>query len=114
MPPGLLATRIYIDLVGLSEDEGREKLIEALKERGKPESSPAFPGSKTDEPETPPAAATRKAFPGQASTAVEVWREKLEFLQAQEPLLTAPDQKFTLTKQIEEAQRKIEELDGNP
>jgi hypothetical protein len=109
-PQGLLATRIYIDLVGLSEDEARKQLIESLQPRGKPDTSPAFPGSKAGEPETPPATTTRRAFPGQASTAVEVWREKLEFLQAQEPLLTAADQKFALKKQIEEAEQKIREL----
>lgn len=113
-PDGLLATRIYIDLVGLSVDEAREKLIDSLKERGKPATSPVFPGtpaepsaeSKTEHPKT--------SFPGKASSAVEVWQEKLEFLRAQEPLAVGADQKFALKKHIEEAQQKIRELGGNP
>jgi hypothetical protein len=37
------------------------------------------------------------------------WRERLEFLQLQEPLAVSADEKFRLTKQIEEAKRKIAE-----
>ena len=43
-PTGLLATCIYADLVGLAQDEARTTLLNALRERGKPDTSPAFPG----------------------------------------------------------------------
>ena len=110
-PQGLLASRIYVDLVGLSEEEGRKTLIDALKERAKPATSPKFPG-REQQTETAAVAGSPKQkrdFPGIESTALDVWREKLEFLQAQEPSLTAPDQKFAIRKQIEEAERRIEE-----
>lgn len=112
-PDGLLATRIYVDLVGLSADEAREKLMEELKDRGKPASSPPFPGSGRQPPAAPAnVSAPPRSFPGSASGAVDVWREKLEFLRMQEPLIVAADQKFALKKQIEEAERKIRELGG--
>lgn len=45
-PEGFLRSIIYIDLVGLGEDAGREKLLEGVKQdRTKPVRAPAFPGS---------------------------------------------------------------------
>ena len=54
-------------------------------------------------------------FPGQGSSssgssALEIWREKLDFLQRQEAITADAAQKFALKKQIEEAQAKIAEL----
>jgi serine/threonine protein kinase len=43
-PEGLLMTRIYADLVGLSEEESREELLKSLEERAKPVMQPSFPG----------------------------------------------------------------------
>ncbi len=45
-------------------------------------------------------------------SALKVWREKLEFLLTQEASATAPDQKFEIKKQIEEARQKINELES--
>jgi len=43
---GLLRSRVYIDLVGVSEAEATEKLLAALKQgRAKPTVAPLFPGS---------------------------------------------------------------------
>jgi hypothetical protein len=56
-PPALLATRTYIDLVGLGQVEARNVLLAGLKESGRPEDEPAFPAS-----EAPDEAAPR--FPG--------------------------------------------------
>ncbi len=111
---GLLATRIYIDLVGLSEDHARQRLLDSLKERGKPDESPPFPepAMPREEPRENPAPSTNATFPGKESSAIAVWREKLEFLQAQEPLAVGAEQKFALKKQIEEAEQKIIELGG--
>ena len=113
-PDGLLAPRIYVDLVGLAEADARDKLLDELKDRGKPATSPAFPGSAHAQSATPVTVHAPSSFPGRASSAVEVWQEKLEFLRVQEPLAAAADQKFALKKQIEEAMEKIRELRGNP
>jgi len=57
-PPGMLATQIYAELVGLSEDAARTALLGALEERAKPEQSPPFPGVTTT--------TTSPPFPGNA------------------------------------------------
>lgn len=45
-PTGLLATIVYIDLVGVStRDEARTRLLDGLKERVKPESEPGLPAA---------------------------------------------------------------------
>jgi len=41
---------------------------------------------------------------------IELWQEKLSFLQEQEAITADPAQKFALKKQIEEAKAKIKEL----
>jgi hypothetical protein len=44
-PPGLLRTRVYVDLVGLGAAGAREALLAAArKSRGKPSDEPEFPG----------------------------------------------------------------------
>ena len=44
-PPGLLKTRVYIDLVGMDEREARDRLLTAAGgARGKPADAPVFPG----------------------------------------------------------------------
>ena len=45
-PKGLLASVIYIDLLGQSEVAAREAILEGLKERAKPDEAPAFPGTR--------------------------------------------------------------------
>jgi DNA polymerase III delta prime subunit len=47
-PTGMLATMIYVDMVGLDEATAQLKILDALKERAKPEWKPAFPGSPLD------------------------------------------------------------------
>jgi tetratricopeptide (TPR) repeat protein len=44
--------------------------------------------------------------------AIKQWREKLEFLQAEEAKVVDPDQKFRLCKLIEEAKARLAELRG--
>jgi hypothetical protein len=44
-PPGLLQTRVYIDLVGLSRQRARARLLEGIRPAGRPEREPPFPGS---------------------------------------------------------------------
>ena len=48
------------------------------------------------------------------STAISIWKEKLEFFRMQEAVVSDPAQKFTLKKNIEEAETKIRELGGQP
>ncbi|MEO1527620.1 MAG: hypothetical protein AAFX06_19495 [Planctomycetota bacterium] len=43
-------------------------------------------------------------------SALVAWREKLEYLQSQEPLTSDPEQKFVIKKKIEEASRMVAEL----
>jgi tetratricopeptide (TPR) repeat protein len=49
--------------------------------------------------------------PKPESAAVKTWKEKLAYFQEQESITADPDQKFRLTKLIEEAQQKIRELE---
>lgn len=114
-PTGLLTTRIYCDLVGLSEDDARDKLIDAVDEnRAKPESSPPFPAPRSG-PQKPALSekTSKTSFPGQASAAVDVWLEKLEFLRIQEALNSDPGQKWSLENLVKEAENKIRELGGD-
>ena len=129
-PGGILKALIYADLVGLSEEEARTVVLEALKPRLKPDTRPAFPGDLSDsilsgsalgEPDLGDIdlsdsgrarGSKPRRFPGQASSAVAVWREKIDFLRLQEPVIVDAGQKFALMKQIEEAERKIRELGG--
>jgi len=43
-PTGMLATIIYIDLVGLDEEDAEHALVDGLKPSGKPMERPLFPG----------------------------------------------------------------------
>ncbi|HYB00996.1 MAG TPA: toll/interleukin-1 receptor domain-containing protein, partial [Ktedonobacteraceae bacterium] len=42
---GLLGPIVYIDLVDLQEEAAREALLAGVRERGKPETAPSFPGN---------------------------------------------------------------------
>lgn len=48
----------------------------------------------------------------QQSAAMSIWKEKLGYLREQEAFVSDPAQKFTLKKNIEEAETKIRELGG--
>ena len=45
---------------------------------------------------------------------IDIWRRRLDFLQGKEAIISDPAQQFTLQEQIQEAQRKIAELDAAP
>ncbi len=57
-----------------------------------------------------PKASVASATP--VGSALQTWREKLDFLRQQEAVVADPAQKFALSKQIEEATQKIQELGG--
>jgi hypothetical protein len=60
---------------------------------------------------TPPSKSSFLPPPGatKPSAALAIWKEKLEFLHLQEAIISDPAQKFTIKKQIEEAEAKIRE-----
>ena len=53
-PSGLLAPIIYVDLNGMSQERASQVLLDALESRGKPDTAPAFPGSRTTAQSDPP------------------------------------------------------------
>ncbi|HRW06472.1 MAG TPA: toll/interleukin-1 receptor domain-containing protein, partial [Caldilineaceae bacterium] len=66
-PTGLLASVIYVDLVGRSVEEAQQMLLDALNDRAKPAQAPAFPGGGTPTDTTPravPPAPTASAGAG--------------------------------------------------
>jgi hypothetical protein len=61
-PTGLLKSIIYVDLVGLPEEDARTALLGAFNTRNKPTSVPAFPGASTTK--TPSETLTSPVYPG--------------------------------------------------
>jgi len=59
-PTGMLGQRVYVDLVGKGEAEAEQLVLDALKDRVKPESRPTFPGSTPTEERVIP---NKVAFP---------------------------------------------------
>ncbi len=43
-PEGMLRPLVYVDLVGVSQVEAKQRILEMVKERVKPDTEPAFPG----------------------------------------------------------------------
>jgi hypothetical protein len=65
--PRLLRTRIYVDLVGLTEEDARLAVIKAADEsRGRPLSRPSFPGSEHKRSDVNRVARYAKPYPGVA------------------------------------------------
>ena len=58
-PTGMLAPIIYVDLLGLPQDDARAVLLGAFSERAKPSSMPAFPGA-----QSPDVSAAQPVYPG--------------------------------------------------
>jgi len=63
-------------------------------------------GAPPPEPEPTPSTAPA---PPNADTATAIWQEKLDYLRAQEAICSDPAQRFSLKKQIEEAEAKLRE-----
>ncbi len=49
-----------------------------------------------------------------SKSALQIWRERWEFLQRERAIASAPDLKFQLEQQIEECQQAIKQLEQNP
>jgi TIR domain len=69
---GLLASIVYLDLVGLPENDARANLLGAFNIRNKPAAAPAFPGV-----QGPLVSATEPAYPGTAKVTSEPVAEAL-------------------------------------
>lgn len=65
-PEGLLAQIVYVDLVGVPEAEAKQRLLDGLKERAKPDQPPSFPGTAT--PKAERVEPDPVAFPGTEAT----------------------------------------------
>jgi hypothetical protein len=63
-PRGLLKTRVYLDLVGLSRQAARGRLLEGIKPPVRPHLEPPFPGG---QPSQPPVTGQEPRFPGLGS-----------------------------------------------
>jgi hypothetical protein len=63
---GILAPIVYLDLIGLPEEDAGTALLGAFSARNKPASAPAFPGTRTPLP--PGASPTQPTFPGAPET----------------------------------------------
>ena len=61
-PAGLLAQIVYVDLVGVPEFEAKQRLLNGLKERARPDEKPSFPGAVT--PKSERVEPEPVAFPG--------------------------------------------------
>jgi TIR domain len=59
---GILAPIVYLDLVGLPENDARTALLGAFSGRNKPASAPTFPGTRT--PRALGLSSTQPAYPG--------------------------------------------------
>ena len=112
--PGLFSTDGYIWIGG---NRSPEDVAELILERWQFESNAApLPGTVP----APEPAASRAPLDDaltaltSLSPAVEIWRQKLKFLQAQEAITTDPGQRFQVRMQIEECQQKIRTLGGQP
>jgi hypothetical protein len=79
-PEGMLRPIVYIDLVGLSETEAKQALLEGLKPSGRPDQKPAFPSSEAaGEPTVaPPIATEPKPFPSALSRVQQVKERSLQ------------------------------------
>lgn len=80
MPEGMLRSLVYVDLVGRSEADAKQTLLDALRERAKPEQKPTFPA--TSVAEAVPAAerviAAPKAFPNALSRVQQIKEKNLQ------------------------------------
>jgi hypothetical protein len=97
------------DIFPVVSDRPAEDIAHLIAERYHQLRPPAAVAPTTNEGPTP-APVPPPAPP--TSPALALWREKLGFLQAEEATVVDPDQKFRLSKLIEEAKAKIREHGG--
>jgi hypothetical protein len=91
-PQGLLKALIYVDLIGLGEEDARSAVLGAFSERPKPSAMPRFPGSKK-------AATQPVPFPGSVSASV-LAPALLEGRPERRGPSLAPDERFALVGKL--------------
>ena len=114
--PGWPAVNFGIRLRGRAPQQIADIIVQALAMRNPHAANAATTTSPSTVSQTAPQfqpASTRSSLTAIASSALAIWREKLDYLQQQEAIESNPATKFTIKKQIEEAERKIRELDLN-
>lgn len=84
-PSGMLRPLVYVDLVGVAETEAKQRLLDAMKERVKPEKKPDFPTDieSVEQPVTQPTAFPRTAASSKPSALVKLNEKKIQNLEKQ-------------------------------
>ena len=124
-PPGLLGQIVHIDLVGLDEQQARERLLDGTRERLKPSEPPVFPGTghageaapsfpgEHEQTQTPAAAGPAPSTPGPAT-----WVKIDDVITAVEELDDASETITLKGRLDEETLRRLDALrqrgSGNP
>jgi len=124
-PPGLLGQIVHIDLVGLDEQQARERLLDGTRERLKPSEPPVFPGTghageaapsfpgEHEQTQTPAAAGPAPSTPGPAT-----WVKIDDVITAVEELDDASETITLKGRLDEETLRRLDALRqrgfGNP
>lgn len=79
-PEGMLRPIVYVDLVGLTEVEAKQTLLNSLRQRAKPEQAPAFPkpGVPASPTITERVIEAPKAFPSALSRVQQIKEKSLQ------------------------------------
>jgi polyhydroxyalkanoate synthesis regulator phasin len=78
-PEGMLRAIVYVDLVGLSEPDAKQTLLDSLRPRVKPEQKPTFPVAEVSEETTTVQEITEpKAFPSALSRVQQIKEKSLQ------------------------------------
>jgi TIR domain len=94
-PPGLLKTRVYVDLVDKDAAGARGALLAAARRgRGKPTTEPEFPGGRGRSPAT---ATEAPRFPGELPATWNVPSHPNPYFTGRQPLLTEVHTRLTAT-----------------
>ena len=96
-PTGILQTIVYVDLVGLPEDDARSAVLGAFADRAKPTVAPSYPGTKPGESSAPEVPG-KKAFPGHSETPPVVKTLELVVEIDRKPL--SADKRLELVKRL--------------
>ncbi|MBD1856359.1 MULTISPECIES: TIR domain-containing protein [Leptolyngbya] len=116
-PEGMLRSIVYIDLVGLGQEEGRQALLDGLKPTGKPAQKPKFPGEESPKQEAPKTVAYPSALSRVQQVVEKGLQQRLESLAEDYEAVAnqisytnnAADQK-RLERQLTEIAEKMEKV----
>ncbi|MEM9447141.1 MAG: TIR domain-containing protein [Cyanobacteria bacterium P01_E01_bin.6] len=83
-PEGLLKPLVYVDLIGISKEKAKQRLLESLEDRVKPEQEPDFPGVCTapEEDTTTQPTPSEIDFPPEASANRQSAMSRLQAIKA--------------------------------